>query len=238
MADWFEKWFDSPHYHNLYAHRDVGEAASFVKGLFDYFHWKEPMEVLDLACGSGRYEEVLTKMGHSVTGLDLSEESIVLARKRDLLSAEFLVGDMRSFSIPKSFDVVLNLFTSFGYFEETSDNLEVMNRVFSHLNGGGSFVIDFLNPQYVMDHLVEEEEKCVGDKMFKITRSIIGDHIVKIIEVEGEQEVHTERVQLITLDQFKSMFEKSGFSLIATFGSYDLCPLREGSDRQIMVARK
>src|SRR5262245_17410015 len=80
QPDWFASWFDSVPYHALYAHRDAEEAARLVDRLIDRLHPSAGAAVLDLGCGSGRHAKRLGSRGFRVTGIDLSAESIRLAK--------------------------------------------------------------------------------------------------------------------------------------------------------------
>ena len=127
MADWFEDWFDSKYYHILYKHRDYQEAQSFIDKLVDYLQLNEEQKILDLACGKGRHSIYLNKKGLDVMGVDLSPESIKHASQFENPKLKFEVCDMRDVVKPDYFDIVLNLFTSFGYFEDEADQFKTID---------------------------------------------------------------------------------------------------------------
>ena len=114
--DWFESWFDSPYYHLLYSNRDEREADLFIKNLINYINPSTKSKILDLACGKGRHSKVLADLGFDVTGIDLSENSIVSAKKMENESLHFYTHDMRFPFRANYFDYTFNFFTSFGYF--------------------------------------------------------------------------------------------------------------------------
>src|SRR5690348_9531436 len=80
-AQWFASWFDSAHYHRLYAHRDEAEAAAFIDALIDRLQPATAANALDLGCGAGRHAKQLASRGLQVTGLDLAASSIQTARR-------------------------------------------------------------------------------------------------------------------------------------------------------------
>src|SRR6185436_13577956 len=107
--EWFATWFDSPHYHRLYAHRDEQEAAGFIDRLIDRLQPAPGAAVLDLGCGSGRHSKHLASRGLDVVGLDLSPESIRQARRSEHAHLRFGRHDMREpFGVGR-FDAVFNL---------------------------------------------------------------------------------------------------------------------------------
>ena len=239
--EWFASWFDTPYYHILYKDRDYEEAERFIKNLVTHLKLPENSKILDLACGKGRHSVFLNKLGFEVLGVDLSENSITLAAESCSEGLSFGVHDMREVLPNVCFDAVFNLFTSFGYFDDTEDNLKVINSVREMLIPKGIFVIDFMNAAKVIKKLVPEEKKSVDDLDFNIRRRYDGQHIFKDIEFEdnGKQFHYTERVQALKFDDFKTMLVASDFEILCTFGDFDLTAFDQNeSDRLIIVAQK
>ena len=127
--EWFETWFDSPYYHILYKHRDHQEAKLFVDRLIKYLKPNSNSTILDLACGKGRHAMQLSEMDFQVTGLDLSKNSIDHAKQFEKDNLSFGVHDMRKIYKTDEFNYVFSLFTSFGYFNNVSDNIEMLRSV-------------------------------------------------------------------------------------------------------------
>lgn len=240
-ANWFEDWFDTDYYHLLYGERNLEEAKLFLDKLQDVLRLQSHHNILDLACGRGRHASHLTAKGFNVTGLDLSASSIEYAKQLTTKNARFFVHDMRQPFGDCEYDFVLNLFTSFGYFENENENLQVMQNIANALQLGGKVVIEFLNPQVVIDTLVEEEIKVIDDITFTINREVKDGFVYKHIQFlhEGNKQVFTEKVMLITLQQFQKYFKTYGLSLQHVFGNYDLAPyfIKE-SKRMILIAEK
>src|SRR5262245_27604213 len=94
-ADWFSSWFDSAHYHQLYARRDDEEAAGLIDRLIERDVLMPGSSVLDLGCGAGRHSKYLACRGFDVTGIDLSAESLKRARAGEAANLRFLRQDMR-----------------------------------------------------------------------------------------------------------------------------------------------
>ncbi len=239
--EWFENWFDSPYYPLLYQKRNMEEAEKFITNLLHYLKPNPSSKILDLACGEGRHSIFLAKKGFDVTGIDLSERSIQIAKRNNINDVQFSIADMRTFSLETTFDYIFNLFTSFGYFQRTEDNLEVLKRINHHLQDSGRLVIDFLNKNLVTKNLVEKENKVVDGISFDITREIKDAKVVKTIafEADGEKKIFQEKVQLFSLQDFEKMLASVKFEIVQTFGNYDLQPFdAENSPRLIIIAKK
>lgn len=240
---WFETWFNSPYYHLLYQHRDEAEAQHFINRLTDYLKPTENAKILDLACGKGRHARYIAQLGYQVTGADLASKSIAYAKMYETPNLHFVVQDMREVIEPNKFDYVFNFFTSFGYFENTDDNLQTLQAIHTQLKKDGILALDFFNTQKVIAKLVAYEEKEISGVFFFITRRTTAHHIVKTISVIDEANqfrgTFEERVQALTLQWFELALQQTGFTLLKTWGNYDLQPYhRADSDRLILLAQK
>ena len=106
--------------------------------------------VLDLCCGIGRHSLELARRGFRVTGVDRTKQYLDLAAAgagRESLSLELIQEDMRAFRREESYDAVLNLFTSFGYFEDPRDDQRVVDNVYASLRSGGVLVMQLMSKE-------------------------------------------------------------------------------------------
>lgn len=238
--DWFVNWFDSPYYHLLYSHRDFREAEMFLDNLLRHIEIPKSSAVLDLGCGKGRHSIYLQGKGFDVTGIDLSVESIQEAKKHNSAGPDFVVADMRTFSLNRQFDCVMNLFTSFGYFDKIEDNLRVLNNVSNHLRPEGIFVLDYFNASSVRKHLPFSTEITRQGVHFEVHKYEEDEFVIKEIKVTDGSYKSTflERVQLLSKEVLGQMLEESGLHINSTFGNYNLDPFIENdSDRLIIIAQ-
>jgi SAM-dependent methyltransferase len=239
--DWFKSWFNSPYYHILYAHRDEEEAEHFIDNLVNYLQPAAGALFLDMACGRGRHAVYLSEKGFRVTGIDLSEASIREASNQGNERLDFSIHDMRKVFRPGTYDYILNLFTSFGYFENEEDNLETLRAAHQNLKEQGYLVLDYFNAVKVAGCIVPEETKTVEGVTFHIRKRIENGFIIKQINFtdKGVRFAFTEQVRLFTLPDFEKMFRDSDFKIINLFGSYNLEKFTpESSDRLIIIAGK
>ena len=235
--NWFSTWFDSPYYHILYKNRNEDAAQVFMDNVTHYLNMPENGTILDLACGKGRHSIYLNKLGYQVTGVDLSENSIVIANKSSNESLRFKTHDMRE-PMNETYDAVFNLFTSFGYFDTYEDNIKTLKAIKDSINEFGFGVIDFFNSDFIIENLVAEETKEIDGITFNIKRFVENKKIIKEIRFsdKGESFYFTEKVSAFTLSDFESMMEEAGIYLLEIFGDYKLKKFyKTQSERLIMI---
>jgi SAM-dependent methyltransferase len=241
QEEWFDKWFDSPYYHLLYEHRDEDEAALFLENLFRFLNPPLNSKILDLACGNGRHAIYLNALGYEVTGADLSANNINQANNFSGKRLHFIRHDMRNPINFGKFDMILNLFTSIGYFKNIDDNIKVIQNMSEALTENGSIVIDFFNSKYVLKNYVPNETVVKSGIEFVIERYISNNIMCKQISFVHHQKKYTftEQVSLLNLYDFKLFLNAAKLQLIYTFGNYKLDAFNEEtSERLILIAKK
>jgi len=237
--DWFTDWFNTSYYHILYKERNDVEAQLFMRNITEILSLDKATHILDLPCGKGRHSVFLNSLGYRVTGSDLSENSIIAAKKHENDTLKFNVHDMRV-PFSEKYNAVFNLFTSFGYFEDDKEDLLILHNIKNGLTKEGVFVFDFLNAAIVKENLVTKETKVVDGITFNITREISNDFIIKRISFFADAENHsyTERVKYLDLEKMTYYLEKVGFKIEHTFGDYYLNSFNSKiSNRLIIVAK-
>ncbi len=238
---WFEEWFNSPYYHLLYAHRSEHEAEIFIGKISAHLGIAKGAKVLDVACGKGRHAKTLHKLGFSVTGIDLSPNSINEARQCAPDDLHFDVWDMRKVYRPSNFDYVFNIFSSFGYFEKEEEDLEAVKAFAGNLKPNGTLVFDYVNTEWLVKNIKSREIIPRGEIHFQIQKRIENGFIKKKIEflAEGENYSFEEQLKLLNLARFEQMFAIAGLKIEEKFGDYDLNPfVAAQSQRLILIARK
>jgi len=237
--NWFASWFDSKYYHLLYKERDDRDAQLFMKHLTNYLNLPENATILDLACGKGRHAIYLNSLAYNVTGVDLSKNSIKYATQFENDTLKFDVHDMRA-TYPEQFDSVFNLFTSFGYFEDENDNIKTLQAIQASLNETGFGVIDFMNVDFIIDNLVAEETKVVEHITFHIKRYVKNNFIHKEIRFADNDEdfFFTEKVQAITLNDFKAYLLQANITLLEIFGDYKLNKFHSKTSKRLILLFK
>lgn len=232
-------WFDSPYYHLLYKHRSNEEAQLFIDKLVKAVAIPKDAKILDAGCGKGRHSIYLNQLGYDVTGIDLSPSSIAYASLFSNATLRFQVHDMKLPFKANYFDYVFNLFTSFGYFDHSDENVAVLKSMYQNLKTKGHLLIDFMNIHTI--NLVKEEEKSIEGIHFYIKRYIHNQFIIKEINVihQAKEYTYKEQVQLLALKDFEKYFGLTGFKIVNLYGDYQMANfVPEQSPRLLMLAQK
>ena len=237
---WFETWFDSKYYHILYKHRDEQEAIKFLDNITQYLNITKG-KILDVGCGKGRHAKYFNELGFNVVGIDLSLNSIAKAKLNETQDLKFYKFDMRNVFKENSFNLVTNLFTSFGYFDNSLDEQKTINAMVKNLKKDGILIIDFMNVKKIINNLVSKESKKINSVEFDITRELKDNYILKNITI-NDQDISLkfqEKVHALTLIDFSEMLQKASMSIVDIFGNYNLDDFNAlQSERLILIARK
>jgi 2-polyprenyl-3-methyl-5-hydroxy-6-metoxy-1,4-benzoquinol methylase len=245
-ANWYDGSFEGVYLDDVALHISQERTDGEVAFLLERLEAAPGKRVLDLACGHGRISLSLARAGWRVTGLDLSERSLGLAReaaKRDGLDIEWVHGDMRE-PPPGPFDAVVNIFTAFGYFEEEVENQRVLDAVARALVPGGLFLIDTINllnlaGRYV-DRAWERTESgaiFLQEHEFDALAGRSRSRWTFVREDGSSQEiVHTLRTY--TPHELAMMLEQAGLEIAGSWGDFDGAKLGFEGRRIILLARK
>jgi SAM-dependent methyltransferase len=202
--------------------------------------------VLDLACGPGRYAVPLTQAGYRITGVDSTP--FLLNKGRELAATaganvEWIERDMREFVRPEAFDLALNVFTSFGYFESEADNRRVLENIHASLKPGGVFVFDHLGKEVLAARFQPTRSDTLSDGRLMIQRVSIIDDWSRVAGewtlIEGDRATTFRNCHwLYSGHEVRQLLKSVGFESVSLFGSLDGTPYDHQALRLVAVARK
>jgi SAM-dependent methyltransferase len=238
MSEWFTRWFGKE-YLDLYPHRDDREARSVVRLIRNMVSPDPAGRALDLACGSGRHTRALCRHIWTV-GLDLSMELLKVAIS-EAPEVPYVRADMRALPFAgASFDLVVNLFTSFGYFSSDEENRVVLSEVNRVMKHDGVFVLDYLNADQVRATLVPHDTRRIGNRLVTQGRRITSDalYVEKEISAADSPRIYLERVRLFEPDDLRCLLHDAGFVVDHELGEYSGAPLSSVSTRAIFFAHR
>jgi SAM-dependent methyltransferase len=242
-VEWYEVAFDRI-YPILYRHRSDHEAELVLDAFGNLIAGRDP--VLDLACGGGRYMVSAGKRGMHSWGVDLSGFLLSEAAGRDDLQGRLVRADMRRLPFADaSFGAVLNMFTSFGYFEGDMDNLLVLREVSRILRTGGLLLMDYVNAVRARSMVLEGTIRELEGWRVRESKSLAKDDrfLVKGVEAQnaatGETISYDERVRLYSREEMVTMLDGVDLVVSGVFGDYDRSDFDETqSDRLILICEK
>jgi len=151
------------------ARSDVDQLANFLP---------TGAAVLDLCCGPGRHALELVRRGFRVTALDRTAYYLDQARtqaKTENLEIEFVCDDMRQFARPGSFDAIINLSTSFGFFEDPADDRKVIENAYRSLREDGLLIMDMNGKEVLARTFVERTWFEQDGKLLLLKRTVTKD---------------------------------------------------------------
>ena len=243
MADkpWFEQAFDAP-YLEVYAHRNQQEADRATRLLLEPFGVRGRV-VLDLACGAGRWLLPLERAGAHAVGADLSWpllQSAAHMRQSAQASFALLRADMQHIPMQaRSCDIVLSMFTSFGYFNEVAGDIAVLHEARRVLRPSGALFVDIFNAHRVQQQLVPETRRTAGrfDVLEKRRIDTERGLVLKDIELstDGETFRYREQVRLWKQGALRQALSDSGFRTLGVFGDYDASPFYEANSPRLIL---
>ena len=242
-GSWYRDAFDAL-YLELYAHRDAAEAERVTHGLLVPLGLRGK-QVLDLACGGGRYARALSDRGARVVGLDLSPALLAVARGAAAAAPSFALvrGDMLRLPFTAgSFDLVLSMFTSFGYFASADEDRAMLRGVRRVLRPAGTLLLDVFNAEGLPSTLQVETERNASGTRVRERRRIDAERnaVVKEIEVHAGDRVrrYVEQVRLWPRPALRAALAASGLDPVHEWGDYGGAAFEpERSERLIVLAR-
>ena len=243
-STWYAEWFDRSEYDIVYKRRDMADARRLLDTVLRATGAMPGSRVLDMACGRGRHSIELASRGFEVTGIDLSPNAIetaLAAAAVKELDVDFRVADMRDHVCSGCFDLVVNLFTSFGYFQDDADSEQSVLVMADALDHGGWLVQDFMNGAYWAKHFVPFDERNEDGIHLTQRRWLEEGRLNKEITLTGEngsRRSFTESVRLFDLDDFRRMHEAGGLVVERVFGDSDGRPFDENSRRLVILSKK
>jgi len=250
--------FDEKHWAEVPEVTDSVERLSglkLCKGTASY----QP-RVLDICCGMGRITSELARRGWKATGVDITESFLETAREDaayENLDIEYVLADTRSFKRPLYFDTAIDLYISFGYFENQADDLLVTRNVFESLKDGGCFIIETLGKEIAVRDFTpgeeferagftviteyEAEDSWAGLKnRWVLVRSSPGNlqgNLPRNMPAPARiEKTFTQRLYAAT--ELRALLFEAGFAAVELYGGWDERPYDQNAVVLIAVGRK
>jgi SAM-dependent methyltransferase len=247
-SSWWQAFFDHADSLVLSRFPSATETRDQVAALQRLVPLRPEDRIADICCGMGRHLLPLLALGHDLVGLDFAPMMLRKAQAAWAASPPPLTpthplrlvqGDARSLPFAAgAFDVVLNLFNSFGYLATDEANQQVLNEAARCLKPGGRFFLDTRNKTHQIIYAPYHEVMRVGRQEYVMRCRY--DRKGQRLEsnwYDGEDQsrlVHHASIRLYGPDELATMLDTAGFDLIARYGGYDGEEF-EGWERELLL---
>ena len=220
-------------------------APAEVTNLISLLKISPGASVLDLCCGPGRHALEFARRGFSVVGVDRTKIYLDKARKQaenEGLKVEFIQEDMRNYCKLGAFDAVINLFTSFGFFEDQKEDDLVLKNMYRSLKAGGVFVLDTIGKEVIARIFRErdwsEEDGAIFLEERKVTKdwSWMENRWI-LIKGDKREEFHFSHRPYSAME-LTALLGKVGFNTISIYGDMAGSPYDHKAKRLVAVAQK
>lgn len=224
----------------------IAAAAEEVDGASKLLQLKPGASVLDMCCGPGRHSLELARRGFRVTGVDRTASYLANARAKAAeqnLDVEFVQEDIRKFERVEAFDGVINLYTSFGYFETRQEDLQALRNLRSCLKPGGRLVMEMMGKEVLARIYTPKDWQELPDGALFLAERQMRDgwemndnRWIWIRGADRKEFRFSHRVYSGT--ELADLLAQAGFTPLTTYGKLDGRPYDSAAEKLVAVARK
>ncbi len=241
---WSEDFFDGPWIDLHLALRSPSDIERETDAIVEILDPGGSLRIIDLPCGPGDHAVELALRGHDVTGVDRSEELLAHAirRARDAhVSATFEAGDMRTFRSPTTFDALICMWGSFGYFDAEGD-LAQLHTFRELLRPDGTLLLDLLPLEGILVSFEPHDSQRIG-RMIVTQKRSYDMHRQRIDGVwtfhrDDERIERRTSMRLYTIREALEMLRVVGFEDVDLFDPETRAPFALGATRTWLRARR
>ncbi|MCX7654909.1 MAG: class I SAM-dependent methyltransferase [Treponemataceae bacterium] len=228
--------------------KDRGAPSSFIlnQDSLELPGQDASLHVLDQCCGTGRIAVELALKGASVTGVDITSsylEAAAESAQNAGVPVELIRHDVRLFVRPEYFDGVVNLYTSFGYFADSEDDVLVVRNAYDSLKKGGYYIVETLSKEIEARDFIESEWFERGGYLVLTHYRILDawrrlENQWMLIDTRGNRYEKRFCQRLYSATELVDLFSEVGFAHIEVYGGWDLRPYDQDARTLIVVGKK
>ena len=246
-ADWHEGWFEGDWLDLLAPRFPEERTAQAVEAIVARLALEPGSRLLDVGCGHGRIALPLARRGIRVTGIDTSRRSLALARETaesDGLDVELRELDMRELDYESAFDGAINVFSSFGYFDDEADDRRVLAGIARALRPGGALLLDVIHtPGLFRAYRERWWEELEGGVVF------LQEHewdalrcrnraVWTFVRPDGTRTELRHSIRLFTTAELGALLDDAGLEVDGVWGGWEDVELSLDAMRQVVRARR
>lgn len=217
------------YYDLLYRDKDYAAEVAYIHDILQQ-HCPAAHSILNLGCGSGRHDRLLSEKGYAMTGVDLSEDMLTAARQaaEGYAAVRYVQDDVRTVRLDMTFDVIISLFHVMSYQAENADLMAAFGTARQHLKSGGIFIFDcWYGPAVLTDRPAVRVKELVDDTI-SITRIAspvmhpnqnlvdVNYHLFarNLLTKEVQEVRETHRMRYLYLPELSLMLQEAGFEVV------------------------
>jgi cyclopropane fatty-acyl-phospholipid synthase-like methyltransferase len=221
---------------------DLAEAEA--EAIIDILNLQRGDTILDTCCGVGRHSLALAARGMNITGVDCTKAYLDAAADsagEEELSISFVHQDIRNYSNPSAFTAAINMFTSFGYFDNEEDNLLCLKNIHTSLKPDGRLLMDLMGKEVLARDFRESEWFEENGMIILQKHRVIQDwrrlENRWLLIKDGEQHDYTFSHAVYSAEEIVRLLQRAGFSACEVFGNLKKAPYDNRASRLVVRAR-
>lgn len=229
----------------IFSSRHMENAAGEVDKIIHLLEITPRAHILDFGCGIGRHSLELARRNYQVTGVDRTLSYLEEAKnraKREKLTVKFIREDMRTFQRPDTFDAVINMFTTFGYFEDDEDDRQIIVNIYDSLKSGGALIID-THGKESFARIFQERIWTEINGIIWLQEQVVSDLWSWVqshwIMLRGNERIEAKiSFRLYSGTEISALLTGCGFSQVDIYGDLSGNPYDHTAKRMVVVGRK
>jgi predicted TPR repeat methyltransferase len=221
----------SKYYDLLYNDKNYKEESEYIIRKIKYFS-PEATQILELGSGSGSHAHFFCANGFEVTGIERSHEMVNMAKSKNIVGFNPIIGDITSYHLPQQFDVALSLFHVISYLSENDSLIDCFKATHKQLNTNGIFMFDIWYSPAVYHQKPETRIKRLENdeiEVIRIAESKIASH-QNTVEVNFEviiKEKATHFTENINEKHLMRHFSVPEIKMLAAFTGFEVLLIEE-----------
>ncbi|MGF7185661.1 SAM-dependent methyltransferase [Desulfitispora alkaliphila] len=212
------------------------------KKIGDIFNHK--VAILDVGSATGGYSQELAQKGYSVTGIDLSEEMIDIAKEKAGDIAEFYVADMKELErFYGQYDALLCLGNTLPHLTTEEEVVKALEEFYQVLGTVGIAIIQLVNYDRILKHRIDRLDTIEGEQASLVRKySYRDDGLIDFNTVlklnNGEEFNNTVPLNPIVREDLTKYLKSAGFKNVNYYGNFAGGAHNDEAHATIVVAKK
>jgi ubiquinone/menaquinone biosynthesis C-methylase UbiE len=212
------------YYDKIYHYIDYNKQASFFIKLIKKYNKSKNNKILDVACGTGIHADLLQKQGFDIIGLDISEDMLKEAKKKNS-KVKFIKGDMKKLDLNEKFGAIICFFNSILYNKDKKEMKKTLTNFYNHLEKTGILIFDAVDKSIGINSKKEEYKYEDDNLKISFRPQWIYNQETNIMDLDidfiiNNKKLHEHHIMgAFSFDELKQILKKVGFEVIEILSS-------------------